>query len=210
MNPFSPEQALSETLHHELAFMLGKLYPWEYQSDCHVSMSGDPDIDRAMLNTLYTFTDAAILDDTFEDLVDFFDTSFEAAKPFLCEQWDIDDAEKLPWPEEETQIAAKYSGVEGDETYEITVAHWKQPTPHADLPAEMVCVRVESDLMEGPIMRIIFYNGEPLLSCRYIETTVRDLPYVGWDKFGELPAEELLLMQKLIKNIPPREFDITP
>lgn len=210
MSSFSPEQALSETLHRELAFALSTLYPWEYQADCHVPMSGDPDIDRSLLDAIYSFPDAGVLDDTFEDLVEFFDESFEAATPFLCEKWDIDNTEVLPWPEEETQLAARYSSVENGEVYEITVAHWKQPTPYAGMPADMICVSIEADSLSSPTMRIVFYNQEPLLSCRYVTTAVSDLPNVGWENFGELSPEQLLLMQKLIGNIPLREFDITP
>ena len=210
MSSFSPERELSRTLYRDVANTLTKLVPWEYQADCHVFMTGDVDVDRAVLEAIYKPADEGILEDTFEDLVEFFDESFDTAKPFLCEQWDIDDPEMLPWPEDETQIAAKYSATKGQNTYEITVAQWKQPTPYTDLPVEMISVKIEADSLIGPLMRITYYDGEPLLSCRYVETTMNDLPEVGWDNFGELSTDDLWLIHQLTKSIPLREFDTTP
>ena len=193
----------------ELGVTLSNLDPIEFQASCHLPMTGEFELDREFLKAAYNYRDDSILEDSFQDMVDYFDDCYARVAPFLCDEWDIFE-NKLSLPEDCSQSVAIYYAAVNHFNYDVIIAKWRQPTPHTDLAVEMISARFEPEVSSLPVLQLIYCDERPIISCKYHDTSMTGLPDEDWSGFGELSPEDAMRVEQLLKVIPRRTFDTTP
>lgn len=208
MSSFSPERALTRTMLSELAEPLAALNPYEYEASTHVSLSDDWDEDKALLGAGYNCREE-LIDDEFMDLVDFFDASFSLVTPTLCEQWSLDDELDMAYPEDDSQVIAKYYTEVNGIGQELTIAQWRQPSPYADVNADIMAVCLRSHQVSGSLSFLFYMNGEFLIGRRIADIEAGFIQ-TAWENGVELTPDDTMRIEKVVQNIPLLQIDTAP
>lgn len=208
MSSSSPEQEQISTMLSALKSTLDTVDPIERKAHFHMSVTNDGDLDEAIRTLAYRY-ETDHINDSYEDLSDFFQQNYDVAAPFLADMWNIDQ-QNVPWPEESSQNAACYFTSYKGEEYLVRIANWCQPTPNDSETAIMLAVSFEPAWSDDSTIRVIYYDGEPLVSCKYSAVARQQLVLADWSDTGELNPDDVMHAQKLAENIPFQEFDTTP
>ncbi len=208
MPSHSPEQEQTATMLRGLCTLLSKLDPTEHKAHVHLNMSMDPDADEAAIALAYKY-DKEHVHVSFMELQRFFDENYKMAAAFLSDQWDVDQR-NVGWPIDESQQAASYFVTLRKEDYMVTTSRWLQPVPNETEPVEMIAASYEPAWSLSPTIRVIYFGGEPLISCKFNAHDPRSDESADWSHIGELTPDDVMTAEKVTKRIPFHVFDTTP
>lgn len=205
MSSLHPEKDDTGSALKSLRSALTRIDPVEHSPFCHLSMSGDEEVDKALLAQGYKFDDERVVSH-FEELATSFDEDYRLSSTFLAELWDIDQS-KVPYPADESQTAACYYTQLRQEEFMVTITHWMQPNPKSGEMEEMMGACIDPTWSLSPTVRVVYINKSPLLSCKYSGFEVADPGQAEWSDTGTLSVDDIVAAEKVIKRIPFRVFD---
>lgn len=204
----SPEHDQISALLTTLKSTLDTVDPIERKAHFHMCVTSDGDLDEAIRTLGYRY-ETEHINDSYNDLGDFFQENYDVIAPFLADMWNIDQQD-VKWPVENSQNAACYFTTYKNEDYLVRIANWRQPTPDEQETAAMLAVSFEPAWSDESTIRVIYFNGEPIVSCKYSAVARQRLAIADWSDTGELNPDDVMHVQKLAENIPFQEFDTTP